>query len=75
MKALGVLLLPPLMAYFVPPPWQWIFGLVPLYWPVKLFWLLHANEPGYLFYLVIGLLYQFLLLLVLLRRFTKAIGL
>lgn len=74
-KALGVLLLPPLMAYFVPPPWQWIFGLVPLYWPVKLFWLLHANEPDYLFYLVIGLLYQFLLLLVLLRRFTKAIGL
>jgi fluoroquinolone transport system permease protein len=74
-KTLGVLLVPPLLAYFVPPPWQWVFGLVPLYWPVKLFWMLYTNEPGYLFYLVIGLLYQFLLLLVLLRRFNKVMHL
>lgn len=74
-KALGILLLPPLMAYFVSPPWQWVFGLVPLYWPVKLFWLLHADEPSCLFYLAVGLLYQFLLLIILLRRFTKVVGL
>jgi fluoroquinolone transport system permease protein len=74
-KALGILLVPPLMAYFVLPPGQWVFGLVPLYWPVKLFWLLHTDEPGYWFYLGIGLLYQLLLLLVLLRRFNKTMPL
>jgi fluoroquinolone transport system permease protein len=74
-KALGVLLVPPVMAYFVPTPWQWAFGLVPLYWPAKLIWLLHAGETSYWFYLLIGLLYQFLLLIVLLRRFNKAMHL
>jgi fluoroquinolone transport system permease protein len=74
-KALGVLLVPPVMAYFVPTPWQWFFGLVPLYWPAKLIWLLHAGETSYWFYLLIGLLYQFLLLIVLLRRFNKAMHL
>ncbi|MBE7555181.1 MAG: hypothetical protein HS126_29375 [Anaerolineales bacterium] len=73
-KALGVLLIPPLMAYFVPPPWQWVFGLVPLYWPVKIFWLLYADTPGYVFYVVIGLLYQLLLLFLLLRRFNKTMS-
>jgi len=74
-KAQGVLLVPPLLAYFVSPPWQWVFGLIPLYWPVKLFWMLHAAEPGYLFYLMIGLLNQFLLLIVLLHRFNRTMHL
>jgi fluoroquinolone transport system permease protein len=74
-KALGILLVPPLIAYFVPPPWQWIFGLVPLYWPVKLFWLPNADETSYWFYLITGLLYQGLLLLVLLRHFNKTMHL
>lgn len=74
-KALGVLLVPPVVAYFVSPPWQWIFGLVPLYWPAKSLWLLLAGETGYWFYLLVGLLYQFALLTILLRRFNRAMHL
>ena len=74
-KALGVLLVPPVLAYFIPTPWQWIFGLDPLYWPAKLLWMLHAGEPGYWLYLAAGWLYQFWWLLILLRRFNKAMHL
>ena len=70
-KALGVLLAAPLLAYFVPPPWQWLFGLVPLYWPAKLLWLLHAGQAGLWPVLLLGLLYQGLVLAALLRRFNR----
>lgn len=53
-KALGVLLVPPTLAYFVAPPWHWAFGIVPLYWPVKLFWLLHSGGQGYLFFFIMS---------------------
>jgi fluoroquinolone transport system permease protein len=47
MKAAGVLVLPPLIAYFVRSPWQLAFGVVPLYWPAKAFWMFDAGEaPG-----------------------------
>lgn len=47
-KALGPFLLLPLAAYFVPEPWQWLFGLAPSYWPAKTYWLLSAGEDyGY----------------------------
>jgi fluoroquinolone transport system permease protein len=70
-KALGVLMVPPVMAYFVPAPWQWAFGVDPLYWPAKLLWMLFSGERGVWAYFSAGLLYQGLLLLFLLRRFNK----
>ena len=74
-KALGILLAPPALAYFVQFPWQLLFGLIPLYWPARLLWLLHAGETGAWFYLLFGLLYQFLLLLGLLHRFNQVMRL
>ena len=71
MKASGVFLLPPLIAYFVGSGWQLAFGIAPLYWPLKLFWTLQAGEANSWLYLFIGLVYQFLLLSLLLRRFNK----
>ena len=70
-KALGVLLVPPVVAYILPFSWEWLFGIVPLYWPAKLFWVLQDGENGVLFYLGMGLFYQFLVLFLLLRRFNK----
>ena len=46
MKATGVLAWAPLLAYFVTSGWQVAFGIDPLYWPVKVFWMLEAGEPG-----------------------------
>ncbi len=69
MKAAGILSWPPIIAYFVPLVWQWVLGAVPTYWPIKVFWMLEADEADWWPYLAIALAYQALLLLLLLRRF------
>ena len=70
MKAGSVLYFPPLIAYFVSAPWQWAFGIMPNFWPAQLYWLAQAGEPHYWLALPIGLAYQALLLVVLVRRFN-----
>lgn len=70
-KALGVLLIPPTLAYFVEPPAQWLFGIVPFYWPAKLVWVLHARASRAPLVLLAGLIYQALLLIPLLRAFQR----
>ncbi|MBX3057311.1 MAG: hypothetical protein KF770_12645 [Anaerolineae bacterium] len=70
MKGLGIFLIVPLAAWFVPMPWQLLLGLLPTYWPVKVFWLLLAGQPIWGF-LIAGLIYQSLLVAVLFRRFQK----
>jgi fluoroquinolone transport system permease protein len=73
MKAAGVLLLPPIVAHFVPFPWHLAFGLAPTYWPARLFWVAQAGDPGYWVYVVVGLAYQLMLLFLLLRRFDRVV--
>ncbi len=70
-KASGVFLIIPLAAWFVPMPWQIAFGLMPTYWPVKVYWALAAGELGAWFYAVAGLCLQLVLVYGLLRRFKK----
>jgi fluoroquinolone transport system permease protein len=72
-KGLGVIFLPPLVAYFVDAWWQPVFGLAPTYWAMKIFWLAAAGENFYWIYLMVGLAYQILLIAVLLRRFNRVI--
>ncbi len=69
MKGIGSLLALPLLAYFVNMPWQLFFGLIPTYWPLKLYWVLDAGEPGAWLYCLIGMVYSMVLLMVLARRF------
>lgn len=71
MKAAGILSWPPIIAYFVPLVWQWVMGIVPTYWPVKLFWMLDGNESGWWPYLVVAIVYQGLLMWLLLKRFDR----
>jgi fluoroquinolone transport system permease protein len=73
-KSLGIILLPALIAYFVPLPWQLALGLSPVYWPLKLFWELQAGAPGAWLYGLAGLAYHSLLLLALLRRFQQVMS-
>ena len=70
MKGIGSFLVLPLVAYFVQSKWQLVFGLIPTYWPVKLYWVLDAGEPRAWIYLLVGVIYQLILLAVLLRRFN-----
>jgi fluoroquinolone transport system permease protein len=69
-KASGVIMLPPLLAFFIHSPWTVLLGLFPTYWPARLLWALQYGEPGGWVYLLVGLLYQGLLLALLVRRFN-----
>lgn len=70
-KGVGSLFIIPLIAYFVPLPWQWLFGLVPTFWPPKLYWLLDAGEPGAWLIFAVGMAYQLALLVLLVDRFDQ----
>ena len=74
LKAVGVLTWPPVFAWFVASPWQVAFGIVPLYWPLKLFWMLAAGEPGVALYFLAGLAYQGLLVAILVRRLKTVLA-
>ena len=74
LKGVGVLTWPPVFAWFVASPWQVAIGLDPLYWPLKLFWMLEAGEPRVVLYFLAGLGYQGGLIALLLRRFKTVIA-
>lgn len=71
MKATGVLWMIPLFAWFVPLPWQWLAGLLPVYWPVKVFWTAVSGDSGIGLYALIGLILQMAVVYLLLRRFNR----
>ena len=73
-KASGVLLWMPILAYFVDSRWQLAFGIVPQYWPAKVFWMFEAGAPWAWGYWMIGVAYQILVLGVLLRRCNAVLG-
>jgi fluoroquinolone transport system permease protein len=67
-RALGLLLAGvPLVPYFLAPQWQWLFGIVPTYWPSKMFWVVYDGGSWWP-YLLIGLAYNALLAWPLYRR-------
>lgn len=74
MKATGVVLWPPILAYFVEGPWQFAFGVVPPYWPAKVFWVALDGGGHYGVYVLAGLAYQGLLIYLLLGRYRRDIA-
>lgn len=70
MKAASVVNIPPFIAFFIHSGWQWLFGLVPTYWPVKVYWLLQAIDPRGWLTLGLGLGYETLVIVLLLRWFN-----
>ena len=49
------------------------FGLDPLYWPLKVFWMLETGESRVWAYFLAGLAYQWLLIALLVRRFKAVV--
>ena len=70
MKGMGVVLILPLLAFFIESNWQILLGVVPTYWSIKLYWVLYAGESGGWIFFVAGIIYQLLILVLLLRRFN-----
>lgn len=72
-KIVGSVVFVPVVGFFVEMPWQALFGLLPFYWGMKLYWMVYANEPGSLLVFGIGSIFQILLLWWIIRRFLQSI--
>jgi fluoroquinolone transport system permease protein len=73
-KAVGVVFVPCTVSYFVTGPWQSAFGLVPHYWPLKVFWLFDEGALGpALAHALIGVAWQAVLLMLLVQRFSHVV--
>lgn len=67
-KILNAITMIPVIAFFVVSDWQYFAGLVPTYWPMKMFWLV-ASGKGYVVYGLVGLVVNGLALALLVKRF------
>lgn len=73
-KGVGVVFVPCVVAYFVTGPWQNAFGVVPHYWPLKVYWLFDEGAVGRaLVYALVGVAWQGALLMLLVRRFSHVV--
>lgn len=52
-KLLNVLNLLPIVAFFVPPPLQYVAGVLPAFWPMRALWSAAAGAP-FMMYLLVG---------------------
>ena len=73
MKLSGIVLFSPIAAFFIDSNWEYIFGILPTYWPMKVYWTLEAGEPGVWLYLAIAIIYQSFITWLFIRRFNKII--
>ena len=73
-KAVGVVLVPCVVSYFVTGPWQSVFGIVPHYWALKVFWLFgEGATASALVHAIIGLVWQTVLLMLLVQHFSRVV--
>jgi fluoroquinolone transport system permease protein len=71
MKLTGFIFIAPVVAYFAPAGWELAFGIVPTYWPMKVYWLLYAGETNVWLYFVVAVVYQLLVAAFFAKRFYK----
>ncbi|MBL8155949.1 MAG: ABC transporter [Anaerolineae bacterium] len=69
LKMLNGITILPIVSYFVPANWQWLAGIIPTYWSLKVFWSAVAGD-GYWLYVLIGLMVNVIALVLLLRRWN-----
>ncbi|UNC92043.1 hypothetical protein [Candidatus Contubernalis alkaliaceticus] len=72
MKGTIALWIAPIAAFYILPPWQYLLGIVPLYWPCRLYQVITEGKP-ILPTLLAGWLYCGILLYLLLRLFDRKV--
>ena len=60
-----------LIGWFVPEPWQWLFGIFPPYWIGKSYWLALEGRGIWIVALLIGVVYHVVVINWFIKRFTK----
>jgi len=73
MKGMGILMMGPLAAFFMESKWQILLGILPSYWPAKVFWLISDGKAVW-GYVTVGAAYISLLIFILYRRFEKKLS-
>ncbi|WP_298490441.1 hypothetical protein [uncultured Chloroflexus sp.] len=73
LKLIGIILMVPIVAYFAPAGWELLFGIIPTYWPMKVYWLLYAGDTNVWLYVVVAVGYQLLVTSLFARRFYKVL--
>lgn len=70
-KLLGSVLTIPLLAYLLDPKWEFIFYVVPTFWPVRAFWEGSTGGPNFWLYVAAAVGLHVVLIGVLLRMFDR----
>lgn len=73
LKLISIILIAPIVAYFAPVGWELLFGIIPTYWPMKVYWLLSAGEANVWLFVVIAIVYQLLVTIVFAQRFYRVL--
>jgi fluoroquinolone transport system permease protein len=68
-KLSGVVLMLPVIAFFVQSPWDLAFGIIPTFWLVNLYWKLETGQSGVWIDVLVALIYQSIGIGALIRRF------
>ncbi len=71
-KFVSTAALVPVVAWFLPEPWQHLAGVIPPYWGLRAFWAAQAGEPGWALWLLPGVLVSAIWLWLLGRAFGRA---
>ncbi|MEM7112842.1 MAG: hypothetical protein AAF614_10450 [Chloroflexota bacterium] len=60
-----------LVGWFVPEPWQWLFGLFPPFWISKAYWMAYAGNGFWWIALIIGIILQLGTVWLLAKQFER----
>ncbi len=69
-KIYGLVGMLPLVAYFVPEPWQFLFGFFPPYWACKAVWTVAEGSSMWLFYVALSAVTAVVYIWWLVRKFV-----
>jgi fluoroquinolone transport system permease protein len=72
-KANGFLTIPPLVAWFIGVPYEYLCGIVPTYWPAKFYWQLAEGTLNWWLFAA-AIAFQFVVVALLLRRLQYVMG-
>lgn len=72
-KTVGNVMLIPVAAYFLDPPWQYAAGVFPPFWPLKAFWLASAGADGFWLVIAVGLVAHVAGLAWMAKRFVRSV--
>jgi fluoroquinolone transport system permease protein len=70
MKITAFMGMVPIGAYFLPEPYQFICGIIPVYWACKIWWMAAAGQAGWIWMALPGTLVTTGWLVVFWRKFT-----